>query len=252
MAIPPLTTEQEQRYARHVSLPRVGAAGQRRLLAGSAAVIGVGGLGSPAAFYLAAAGVGRIGLFDGDTVDLSNLQRQIIHSTPDLGKAKVCSAAEKLRALNPDVVVETTAGFLTEETIRPALEGYDFVIDAVDDSAVKLLIARACQLLTIPCAYGGIQEFTGMCMTVLPGASTCLGCVFEDVEKAVVPRGPLGVLPGVIGSIQATEAVKYLTGAGELLTNRLLTYDALAMIFRTIPLARNPDCPFCGAKKGVS
>lgn len=247
MALPPLTTEREQRYARHLSLPAVGLTGQRRLLAGSVAVVGVGGLGSPVAFYLAAAGVGRIGLFDGDTVDLSNLQRQIVHATPDLGKPKVFSAAEKLRALNPDVVVDTCHGFLTAATIQKALAEYDFVIDAVDNSAVKLLIAKTCQLLNIPYSYGGIREFSGMTMTVLPGETTCLGCVFEDFEESGVPRGPLGVVPGVIGSIQATEAVKFLAGIGHLLTNRLLTYDALAMTFRSIPVGRNPDCPFCGA-----
>ncbi|MDT8391895.1 MAG: HesA/MoeB/ThiF family protein [Lentisphaeria bacterium] len=242
----PLTPEREQRYARHLSLPEVGRAGQRRLLAGSVAVVGVGGLGSPAAFYLAAAGVGRIGLFDGDTVEVSNLQRQIIHATADVGTPKVLSAAAKLRALNPDVVVDTAHGFLTAATMPKALAGYDFVIDAVDNAAVKALIARTCQTLRIPCSYGGIREFSGMVMTVLPGESACLGCVFEDFGEPEPPRGPFGVLPGVIGSIQATEAVKFLAGIGTLLINRLLIYDALAMTFRSVSAAREPACPLCG------
>lgn len=245
----PLKHHQRQRYARHLSLDVIGEAGQERLLAGCVLIVGAGGLGSPAALYLAAAGVGAIGLMDGDRVELSNLQRQLLHATPDVGRGKVDSAAEKLTALNPDVTVRTYAERLTADNAANILKTYDFVIDATDNGASKFLIADVCQAAHKPYSHAGIRQFQGQTLTVLPGRTACLCCAFEappSEDAAAVPRGPLGAVPGVIGAIQATEAIKYLLDIGRLLVNTWLIYDSLSMVFRRVPVHRNPHCRLCG------
>ncbi|GLI37349.1 molybdopterin-synthase adenylyltransferase MoeB [Geobacter hydrogenophilus] len=246
------TAEQSERYARHLILENVGEVGQERLLAGRVMVIGAGGLGSPVALYLAAAGVGTIGIADSDRVELSNLQRQIAHHTADLGRPKVVSAKEKMAAMNPDVTVipfETRVG---ASNIAEIIADFDFVIDATDNFAAKFLINDACVAAGKPFSHGGILRFNGQTMTVLPGESPCYRCIFpeppenDEVATACSRAGVIGVLPGVIGTIQATEAIKYLMGIGELLTGRLLTYSALALKFREVPIKKKLTCPACG------
>jgi molybdopterin/thiamine biosynthesis adenylyltransferase len=246
-----LTAEQQERYSRQILLEEIGCAGQERLLNGRVLIIGAGGLGSPIALYLAAAGVGTIGIADGDEVELSNLQRQILHFTPDIGASKVSSAREKMTALNPDAVVVPHQTSVTGENIDEIIEGYDFVVDATDNFPARFLINDTCVRLDIPYSHGGVLRFLGQTITVLPHSSPCYRCIFpdpppDDVASACCRDGILGIVPGVIGPIQATEAIKYLTGIGELLTGRLLTYDALRMRFREIPLQKNPRCPACG------
>ena len=244
-----LSDSQRQRYARHFALPEIGEAGQEKLLAGRVLVIGLGGLGSPAAFYLAAAGVGTLGLADADVVEPSNLQRQILHATPDIGRPKTESAADKIRALNPDVRVKLYSERFARNNAPALLREYDFVVDATDNFASKYFIAEACHAAGRAYSHAGIQAFTGETMTILPGRTACYRCLFEEPvpPDPETPRGPLGTVPGVIGTIQAAEAIKYLLGIGELLVNRLLVYDALAATFREIPVQRNPACPLCGA-----
>jgi len=246
-----LTEEQIERYSRHIILREVGGKGQQRLLDGRVLIVGAGGLGSPAALYLAAAGVGTIGIADADVVDISNLQRQVIHHTPDIGKPKVLSAQEKMEAINPDVKVVPHHGWVTADTVSRIIAGYDFVIDGTDNFAAKFLINDACVLSGKPFSHGGILHFIGQTMTVIPGKSPCYRCIFpEPPPPGVIPTcaqaGVIGVLPGTIGSIQATEAIKYLLGVGKLLTGRLLVYDAEGMEFHTSPISRNKRCPLCG------
>jgi len=221
-------------------------------LRGRVLVVGVGGLGSPASLYLAAAGVGTLGLVDPDAVELSNLQRQILHATPDLARVKVASASAKLNALNPDVRVRTYAERLTEANAAALLRDYDFVIDATDNFAARFLVADACHAAHTPYCHGGILRFVGQCLTVIPGKTPCYRCVFERPPAPepgdAGPAGPLGVVPGVIGAIQATEAIKCLLGCGTLLTGRILVFDALRMSFREAPVKRNPRCPLCGER----
>ena len=244
-----LSDSQRQRYARHLALPEIGEAGQEKLLAGRVLVIGLGGLGSPAAFYLAAAGAGTLGLADADVVEPSNLQRQILHATPDIGRPKTESAAEKIRDLNPEVRVKLYSERFARDNAPALLRDVDFVVDATDNFASKYFIAEACHTAGRAYSHAGIQGFTGQTMTVLPGRTACYRCVFEGPTPPdpATPRGPLGTVPGVIGTIQAAEAIKYLLGIGELLVNRLLVYDALAATFREIPVQRNPACPLCSA-----
>lgn len=252
-----LTEQQMERYSRHIILEQVGGAGQEKLLASKVLIIGAGGLGAPAAVYLAAAGVGTIGVVDGDKVDLSNLQRQIIHHTPDVGEDKVISAQRKIRAINPDTKVRTYNQRATADNIRQIIRDYDFVIDGTDNFPTKFLIDDACYFEKKPFSHAGILQFDGQLITVLPGQTTCYRCIFSAPPPAnAVPScsqaGVLGVLAGVIGSLQATEAIKYLLGIGELLTGTLLTYNALTMQFRKVRLNRNPDCPLCGEKPRVT
>ena len=223
-------------------------AGQQRLLASRVLVVGVGGLGSPASLYLAAAGVGTLGLVDADRVELSNLQRQILHQSPDLGRSKVASAAAKLAALNPDVTIRPYAERLTPANACRIISAYEFVIDATDNFPAKFLIADACHFMGVPYAHAGIREFQGQTFTVLPGKTACYRCVFGGPPAAepAPPAGPVGAVPAVIGSLQALEAIKFLLGRGELLTNRLLTFDGLAARFHEAPVLRNPQCPLCG------
>jgi molybdopterin/thiamine biosynthesis adenylyltransferase len=245
------TDEQIERYSRHIILKEVGGKGQKRLLDGSVLIIGAGGLGSPAALYLAAAGVGTIGIADADVVDISNLQRQVIHHTSDLGKPKVLSAQEKMEAINPDVKVVAHQGWVKADNISSIIAEYDFVIDGTDNFAAKFLINDACVMAGKPYSHGGILHFIGQTMTVLPGESPCYRCIFPDPPPpGAIPTcaqaGVIGVLPGVIGSIQATEAIKFLLGVGKLLTGRLLVYDAEGMDFYVSPISRNKRCPLCG------
>jgi molybdopterin-synthase adenylyltransferase len=245
----PLTENQRQRYARHLTLQEIGENGQEKLFQAKVLVIGVGGLGSPAAFYLAAAGIGTIGLMDGDTVELSNLQRQILHTTESIGQQKVTSAAERIHDLNPGVRLSLHPVRLTEENAPELLAGYDFVIDATDNFESKFLIARACHKAAKVYSHAGIRQFYGQMMTVHPGKTACYQCVFheEGVPDASIPSGPVGALPGVIGSLQAIEAVKYILTIGTPLVNTLLTYDSLTTEVRKVPVRRDPHCPICGA-----
>lgn len=247
-----LTTEQIERYSRHLILKGVGVSGQKKLLDGKVLVIGAGGLGAPALLYLAAAGVGTIGIADADRVDLSNLQRQIIHTTADVGRLKADSAAEKIHALNPDVKVNVYHQYVQADGILDLIRDYDFIIDGTDNFPSKFLINDACVIAEKPFSHAGIIRFEGQTMTYVPGKGPCYRCVFRDLPpKDAIPScsqaGVIGALAGIIGSIQAMEAIKYLLGAGELLTGKLLTLDALSMKFHTIELPdRDPDCPVCG------
>lgn len=246
------TEEQLERYARHIALREVGMEGQEKLLGARVFIIGAGGLGSPAAMYLAAAGVGTIGIADADEVDLSNLQRQIIHGTNDLGKAKVKSAAETIHAINPDVQVHAIQTFVTADNIMGFVRDYDFVIDAVDNFSTKFLINDACVLAGKPFCHAGIVRFQGQLMTYVPGKGPCYRCVFkepppEDAVPTCKQVGIMGAMAGTIGSLQAMEAVKYIIGKGDLLTGRLLVYDALKMQFRNVKLPKDDNCAVCGA-----
>ena len=242
------TEEQCQRYSRHILLKEVGGGGQKRLRDGRVLIIGVGGLGSPAALYLAAAGIGTIGLADADNVDITNLQRQIIHATPDVGRPKVESAAEKLRALNPDMTVNLHHEWVTAANIMSLIADYDFVIDCTDSFDAKFRINDACVLGNKSFSHGGVLRFDGQTLTVKPRESACYRCIFQNPppSESCAENGILGVLPGVIGTIQATEAIKFLLGKGELLTGRLLTYNALKMRFREVAVERDSRCTVCG------
>lgn len=245
------TNEQLERYSRHIILKEIGVKGQKKLMDGKVLIIGAGGLGAPAALYLAAAGVGTIGIADADVVDLSNLQRQVIHSTPDIGKAKVESAKESMQAINPDVIVHTYQDYITSYNIADIIKDYDFVLDGTDNFPAKFLINDACVMEKKPFSHAGIIRFQGQLMTYVPGQGPCYRCVFKNPPpKDAVPTckeaGVIGAMAGVIGCLQAMEAVKYLTGAGELLTGSLLTYDALKMEFRKIRIAKDENCGVCG------
>ena len=243
--------EERQRYARHLDLPGFGGHAQEKLRAGRVLVIGCGGLGSPALYYLAAAGIGLLGLMDSDVVEISNLQRQILHATPDIGRNKVDSAVGRLRALNPHVRLAPHLERLTAANARDLFAPYDIILDATDNFASKYLISDTCVALKKPFVHAGISGFCGQLLTVLPGQSACLRCIFPAPPPLSAPEsapsaGPLGAIPGVIGSLQAVEAIKFLTGLGALLTNTLLTYDGLETEFRPVHATRNPACPACG------
>ncbi len=245
-----LTREQKERYARQLILDEIGEAGQEKLLNGKVLIIGAGGLGSPAAMYLTAAGVGTIGIADADRVDLSNLQRQIIHSTADLGREKVVSAKETMTAINPDVRVNAYNVRVTADNIADLIKDYDIVLDACDNFGTKFLINDACVKAKKPFVHAGITQFRGQLMMYVPDKGPCYRCVFGDVPGETPTerdRGVVGAVAGVIGTIEAMEAVKYIVGAGELLTGCLFTYDALRAEFRKIKLPnRADDCPACG------
>ncbi len=245
------TEEQIERYSRHIILTDVGVEGQLKISQAKILIVGAGGLGSPAALYLAAAGVGTIGIIDNDVVDLTNLQRQIIHTTPDLNKPKVLSAQETINAMNPDVNVVTYQAFATSENILDIVKEYDFVIDGTDNFPAKFLINDACVMADTPFSHAGILRFDGQMMTVVPGESACYRCIFReppppDAIPSCSQAGVLGVIAGVVGTLQATEALKCILDKGDLLTNRLLVFEALAMQFREIKLQKNEKCPVCG------
>ena len=252
-----LTDQQIERYSRQIILEEVGGAGQEKLLSSKVLIVGAGGLGAPAALYLAAAGIGTIGIIDSDRVDLTNLQRQIIHHTADIGTEKVNSAKAKIQAINPDVTVRTHQTRVNAKNISQIIRQYDFVIDGTDNFPAKFLVNDACYFEKVPFSHAGILRFYGQLITVLPGKTTCYRCIFHSPPPAgVVPScsqaGVLGVLVGVIGSLQAAEAMKYLLGIGDLLTNTLLTYNALTMEFRNVRLDRNPNCQLCSKNPQIT
>lgn len=245
-----LSESERERYDRHLKLPEYDEKNQQKLKQTSAIVVGTGGLGSPICLYLAAGGIGRLGIVDNDVVALSNLQRQIIHSTPDLNRPKVASAKESLNALNPEVEVETHQLRLTEDNAAEILAGYDVVVDATDNFKTKFLIADTCAALKKPYSHGGVFHYIGQTMTVVPGESACYRCLFtefppEEVVERQAGAGIVGAVPGIIGSIQAFEVIKLITGIGQVLTGSLLSFDSRTMQFRKIKLKRNPSCPVC-------
>jgi len=253
-----LTDEQLERYSRHITLKEIGVRGQKKLLASSVLIIGAGGLGSPAAMYLAAAGVGTIGIADCDRVELSNLQRQIIHTTGDVGIPKVQSAAETIKALNPDVTVKTYHEYVSSRNIAQMISGYDFIIDGADNFPTKFLINDACVLGKKPFCHAGILRFEGQLMTYVPGKGPCYRCIFgapppKDAVPGCREAGVIGAMAGIIGTMQALEAVKYITGQGELLTGSMLVFDGLRMEWRKVRLPeRVADCPVCGDHPSIT
>ena len=254
---PELTPAEVKRYSRHLIMPEVGVAGQRRLKASSVLCIGAGGLGSPAALYLAAAGVGRLGIVDFDAVDFSNLHRQILHGTPDVGRPKLQSARERLEAINPEIHIDTYETSLTSKNALDLFRDFDVILDGTDNFPTRYLVNDACVLLGKPNAYGSIFRFEGQASVFGAPGGPCYRCLYpEPPPPGLVPScaegGVLGVLPGVIGTIQATEAIKLVLGVGEPLVGRLLLYDALTMRFRELKLRRDPACPVCGDKPTVT
>lgn len=236
-----------QRYQRQLLLPEIGEHGQSLLRSSHLLVIGAGALGSAAAYYLTAAGIGRLTIVDGDRVDHTNLQRQILHTTDDVGRLKVESARDKLSALNPHVSIETVAEMFDIDNAAPLLNGVDFVIDATDNYEAKFLINDLCVAAETPFSHGAISRFCGQATTWVKGAP-CYRCLFPAPPAKEPFAGPFGAVPGVIGSIQAAEAIKFVTGVGELLTGRLLTIDLLAMRFDTISFMRDRACKCCGGQ----
>lgn len=255
---PAFTEDQVLRYSRHIILPKIGAAGQSKLMEARVLCIGAGGLGSPAATYLAAAGVGTLGIVDFDRVDLTNLQRQILHDTDDVGRPKVDSAAERLNDINPEVNVVKHNVVLSSDNAFDILGDYDLVVDGTDNFPVRYLVNDATQMLGKPLVYGSIYQFDGQASVFMPGPGTpCYRCLFpEPPPPGSVPScaegGVFGVLPGIIGSIQAVEAIKLIVGIGESLVGRLLLFDALEMDFTTVKLRWDPNCPVCGEHPTVT
>ncbi|MDR2752940.1 MAG: molybdopterin-synthase adenylyltransferase MoeB [Oscillospiraceae bacterium] len=257
------TNEQLERYSRHILLKEVGVKGQKKLQNGKVLAIGAGGLGASVALYLAAAGIGTIGIADADVVDLSNLQRQVIHATRDIGKPKVESAKESMQAINPEVQVNTYFTYVNASNIADLIAGYDFILDCTDNFQAKFLINDACVLAKKPFSHAGIIRFKGQLITYVPsgpsqreGAGPCYRCAFKeppppDAVPTCRQAGIIGAMAGVIGSLQALEAVKYFIGAGQLLTGQLLTYDALTMEFRKIKLPRRASCAVCGTSPTI-
>ena len=255
--LPELTTDDLLRYSRHLILPEVGSEGQRRLKAARVLCVGTGGLGSPLAFYLAAAGVGTLGLVDFDVVDASNLQRQIIHSTKDIGRKKLDSAEEKLKALNPALNVVKHETMLNSANALEILKGYDIVADGTDNFPTRYLVNDACVLLGKPNVYGSIFRFEGQASVFATEEGPCYRCLYpEPPPPGLVPScaegGVLGILPGLVGVIQATEVIKLILAKGSSLVGRLLLVDALNMRFRELKLRKNPECPVCGDNPTVT
>jgi sulfur-carrier protein adenylyltransferase/sulfurtransferase len=256
-SLPTLSADEVRRYSRHLILPEVGMDGQRKLKAAKVLCIGAGGLGSPAAMYLAAAGVGTLGIVDFDVVDPSNLQRQLLHGTPDIGRTKLDSARDRLHALNPHVHVETYETALSSDNALSLLEPYDVILDGTDNFPTRYLVNDACVLLGKPNAYGSIFRFEGQASVFGATDGPCYRCLYpEPPPPGLVPScaegGVLGVLPGIIGTIQATETIKLILGAGEPLIGRFLIFDALRMRFRELKLRKDPDCPVCGTNPTVT
>ncbi|MDE3147986.1 MAG: molybdopterin-synthase adenylyltransferase MoeB [Acidobacteriota bacterium] len=257
LPLPELTTEDLFRYSRHLLLPEVGMEGQQKLKAARVLCVGAGGLGSPLAFYLAAAGVGTLGLVDFDVVDASNLQRQIIHFTKDIGRKKLDSAEEKLKALNPALNVIKHETLLSSANALEILKDYDIVADGTDNFPTRYLVNDACVLLGKPNVYGSIFRFEGQASVFATEQGPCYRCLYpEPPPPGLVPScaegGVLGILPGLVGTMQATEVIKLILGKGELLVGRLLLVDALNMRFRELKLRKNPECPVCGPRPTVT
>ena len=252
-----LTEEQIERYSRHIILPEVGGVGQRKIMEASVLIIGAGGLGSPAAYYLAAAGVGVLGIADFDKVDPTNLQRQILHATPDIGRLKTESAKEKLNALNPDVDVRPHNVRLTSENIMGLIGPYDIVLDGSDNFPTRYLVNDACFFAGKPIVHGSVFRFEGQATVFKPEEGPCYRCLFpQPPPPGLIPScqeaGVLGVLPGLIGTIQAVETLKLILGMGEPLIGRLLIYDSLTMQFQEVNIKRDPDCQLCGKEPTLS
>jgi molybdopterin/thiamine biosynthesis adenylyltransferase/rhodanese-related sulfurtransferase len=252
--LPQLSQEEILRYSRHLIIPDVGVEGQRRLKAARVLMVGAGGLGSPIGLYLAAAGVGTLGLVEFDVVDVTNLQRQVIHGTKDVGRPKVASARERIRDLNPHVEVVPHEAMLTSENALELIGQYDLVVDGTDNFATRYLVNDACVLLGKPNVYGSIFRFEGQSTIFCTERGPCYRCLYpEPPPPGLVPScaegGVLGVLPGLLGLVQATETVKWIIGAGESLVGRLLLVDALGMHFRTVKLRKDPRCPACGTRE---
>ncbi len=240
-----LTQTELDRYGRQIMMPGFGEAGQEKLKAAKVFIAGAGGLGSPISVYLANAGIGTMRIVDQDVVELSNLNRQILHWPKDVGRAKVDSAREKLQAMNPDMKLEAIRETMDESNIHQLTEGFDVIVDAMDNIKTRYLLNKAAIDHNIPFMHGAIYGLEGRAMTVVPGKSACLGCIYRGVPPRA--RFPvLGVTPAVIGCIQATEVIKYLTGIGDLLINRILIYDGLTMKFMELNVTRKADCEFCG------
>jgi molybdopterin/thiamine biosynthesis adenylyltransferase/rhodanese-related sulfurtransferase/molybdopterin converting factor small subunit len=255
--LPDLTNEEIKRYSRHLIMPEVGVEGQKKLKASKVLCIGAGGLGSPAAMYLAAAGVGTLGIVDFDTVDFSNLQRQILHGTPDVGRSKLASAKDRLNAINPNVKIEMYETALSSQNALELFAPYDVILDGTDNFPTRYLVNDACVLLGKPNAYGSIFRFEGQASVFATKDVPCYRCLYpEPPPPGLVPScaegGVLGVLPGIIGVIQATETIKLLIGVGEPLIGRFMIYDALKMKFRELKLRKDPDCPVCGTHPSVT
>lgn len=257
-ALPDLSPDELARYDRHVILPEVGVEGQRKLKAARVLMIGTGGLGSPLGMYLAAAGVGRLGIVDFDVVDESNLQRQIVHGTKDVGRPKIASAYDRLHDINPFAQIKTYETAFTSDNATEIMKDYDLVVDGTDNFATRYLVNDACVLLGKPNVYGSIFRFEGQVSVFHPaGGGPCYRCLYpEPPPPGLVPScaegGVLGVLPGVVGTLQATETIKLILGAGDSLLGRLLTFDALSMKFRELKLRKAPDCPLCGPNPTVT
>ena len=256
-ALPELSGDEIKRYSRHLIMPEVGLEGQRRLKAAKVLCIGAGGLGSPAAMYLTAAGVGTIGIVDFDVVDFSNLQRQLLHGTPDVGRSKLDSAKDRLNALNPNVHVETYETALSSENALTLFEPYDVILDGTDNFPTRYLVNDACVLAGKPNAYGSIFRFEGQASVFSTKGGPCYRCLYpEPPPPGLVPScaegGVFGVLPGIIGVIQATETIKLILGVGEPLIGRFLIYDALRMRFRELKLRKDAECPVCGTNPTVT
>jgi molybdopterin/thiamine biosynthesis adenylyltransferase/rhodanese-related sulfurtransferase len=257
ITLPQLSNDEIARYSRHLILPEVGMEGQQRLKAAKVLCVGTGGLGSPLAFYLAAAGIGTLGLVDFDVVDASNLQRQIIHSTKDVGRPKIDSAAEKLTALNPFMKIVKHETMLTSQNALEIIRDYDIVADGTDNFPTRYLVNDACVLTGKPNAYGSIFRFEGQASVFATQHGPCYRCLYpEPPPPGLVPScasgGVLGILPGLVGIIQATEVIKFILGKGEPLIGRLLLVNALDMRFRELKLRKNPDCPVCGTHPTVT
>lgn len=251
------TNEQNERYNRNILLKDIGAQGQEKLLKSKVLVVGAGGLGSAVLHYLAAVGVGTLGIADGDVVDVSNLQRQVIHFTDDLGREKVISAKEKINRLNPGVRVQPYPEVVTAENIPEIIDGYDLVLDATDNFGSKYLINDACVFAGKPYVHASVIQWVGQIMTVLPGKTACYRCFFSAPPPAgVIPTsrevGILGAAAGAVGTLQAVEAIKYISGIETILANRLLVIDTLEMKFRRIKIDRQTSCPICGANPTIT
>jgi adenylyltransferase/sulfurtransferase len=251
------TEEQLKRYSRHIILPEIGGKGQSKLLGARVFIVGAGGLGCPVGFYLAAAGVGTIGMIDNDTVELSNLQRQIAHSTKTLDMPKVESAKAAFEALNPDVRVIGIQGRLTKDNIKDYLKDYDVIVDGSDNFPTRYLVNDACVMMKKPLVSGAILRFEGQVTAIMPGEGHCYRCLFEEMPPpGLVPScqeaGVIGAITGVVGSLQAIEVIKIIVGKGEILKNTLLIYDALKTTFRRVKVPRNPECAVCGDRPTIT
>ena len=246
-----LTEEEIERYSRHIILKDLGGTGQQKIKDAKVLVVGAGGLGSPAAFYLAAAGVGTLGLVDSDHVDLTNLQRQILHTTEDTGRPKVDSAREKLEAMNPNVEVKTYNQYLNKDNVEAIIADYDIIVDGVDNFPTRYLLNDACVMAGKPLVEAGILQFSGQLTTIMPGEGPCYRCIFaEPPKEGAIPScqeaGVLGAIAGTIGTLQATEVLKLITGIGRPLVGRMLVYDAKDLSFREVEVKKSDNCDVCG------